>query len=66
VQGSKDVFNPATQGVKVLAAKNAAVTLKLKPITTASISGIVVDKESQKPIAGARVSAGNLADETDA
>jgi len=66
VQGSKDVFNPATQGVKVLAAKNAAVTLKLKPITTASISGIVVDKESQKPIAGVRVSAGNLADETDA
>ena len=66
VQGSKEVFNPATQGVQVVAAESVAVTLKLKPITTAFISGIVVDKKSQKPIAGVRVSAGNMADETDA
>jgi len=66
VGGSKDVFKPATQGVKVPAAKNVNVTLKLEPITTASISGIIVDKKSQKPIAGVRVSAGNLADESDA
>ena len=66
VQGSKEVFNPATQGVQVVAAESVAVTLKLKPITTAFISGIVVDKKSQKPIAGVRVSAGNRADETDA
>ena len=66
VQGSKAVFNPATQGVQVVAAESVAVTLKLKPITTAFISGIVVDKKSQKPIAGVRVSAGNRADETDA
>jgi len=66
VGGSKDVFKPATQDVKVQAAKSVDVTLKLEPITTASISGIVVDNKTQKPIAGVRVSAGDKADETDA
>ena len=66
VEGSKAVFKPASQGVKVLAAKSVDVTLKLMPITTASIRGIVVDKKNKKPIKGVRVSTGNKADETDA
>jgi len=66
VEGSKAVFKPASQGVKVLVAKSVDVTLKLMPITTASIRGIVVDKKNNKPIKGVRVSTGNKADETDA
>ena len=66
VQGRKAVFKPASQGAKVVAAKNVNVTLKLEPITTGSISGIVVDKKTRKPILGVRVSVGGEADETDA
>jgi len=64
MQASKTAFKPASQGVKVVAAKNVNVTLRLEPITTASINGIAVDKNSQKPISGVRISISNQADET--
>ena len=66
VSGSKAVFRSASQGVKVLAAKSVDVTLKLEPITTASVKGVVVDKKNKKPIAGVRVSVGGQAVESDA
>jgi len=65
VSGNKTVFKPASQGVQVVAAKSVDVTLKLEPITTATIKGLAVDKQTGKPIAGVRVAASNKDDETD-
>src|SRR3546814_9670366 len=47
VRGSKAVFRPASPGVRVLAAKDVNVTLKLVPITTATIKGIAVDRSEE-------------------
>lgn len=65
VSGAQSGFRADNQTLLLEALQTAEATLELDPITTGTVTGIVIDKESGAPLTGVAVSAGDVSGTTD-
>lgn len=65
VSGAQSGFRADNETLLLEALQTAEATLELEPITTGTVTGIVVDQQSGTPMPGVSVSAGDVTGTTD-
>jgi outer membrane protein OmpA-like peptidoglycan-associated protein len=65
VSASKEIYLPGSKTVTLTPTDSLDITIELEPISTGTISGVVNDGASGKPVKGVRILIGDQAIETD-